>query len=569
MHPLCCGVNVDVMGLSLLGRLFSLRACRVRAERLNWRFMPTLDWIGKQAVIRHHAEVPFHLLKEEPGLSCGDEAGAGNLIVQGDNLKALKALLPHYGGQVKCIYIDPPYNTGNEGWVYNDNVNSPEIKRWLASVVGKEGEDLTRHDKWLCMMYPRLILLKQFLRDDGVILISLDETELGVLRMVMDEVFGKSNSLGTIVWNTRNTDNRIKTNLSPDHEYILVYGKSASAKIEGRVIDRSDFKNPDNDRRGPYVTDPLTGKATAEERPNLHAYSMEQPGTSKVWPPDPAHGWITDEEGYKALLADNRIWWPASTKSGKPRKKRFLSETKTRMPASSFWTEFRSQSGARDVDDILDERVFAFPKPVAVIQRVIDYCAPPGSLVLDSFGGSGTTGHAVLKQNAEDGGNRRFILVEMDENIAQNITAERVRRVSQGYRNSAGEETPGLGSGFRFAKLGKTLFDETGAIREDVKFRELAEFVYFHHTGSPIPKGWKTSPLLGTVDGRAIYLLYNGILGDRSIDGGNVLTAPVLAELPPHDGPKTIYAAACRMGPNRLERERIQFKQTPYGLRVD
>ena len=164
---------------------------------------------------------------------------------------------------------------------------------------------------------------------------------------------------------------------------------------------------------------------------------------------------------------------------------------------------------------------------------------------------------------------RRFILVEMDENIAQNITAERVRRVSQGYESGKGETVAGLSSGFRFAKLGKTLFDEAGAIREDVKFRELAEFVYFHHTGSPIPKGWKTSPLLGTVEGRAIYLLYNGILGDRSIDGGNVLTAPVLAELPPHDGPKTIYAAACRMGPNRLERELIQFKQTPYGLRVE
>lgn len=530
--------------------------------------MPTLDWIGKKAVVRHHTEVPFHLLKEEPTLSCGGEDGAGNLIVQGDNLKALKALLPHYAGQVKCIYIDPPYNTGNEGWVYNDNVNSPEIRQWLESVVGKEGEDQTRHDKWLCMMYPRLVLLKQFLREDGVILISLDETELGNLKLIMDEIFGKTNALGTVVWNTRNTDNRIKTHLSPDHEYILVYGKSSLARIEGRIIDRSDFGNPDNDPRGPYVTDPLTGKATAEERPNLHAYSMQQPGTNKIWPPDPAHGWITDKEGYELLLADDRIWWPASTKKGKPRKKRFLSETKSRMPASSFWTEFKSQSGARELDEILGERVFAFPKPIQVVQRVIDYCAPPGCLVLDSFAGSGTTAHAVLRQNAEDGGNRRFILVEMDKAIAENITSARVRKVIGGHKKPDGTEVLGLGSGFRFARLGKTLFDEGGAIRDDVRFQELAEFVFFHETGTPMRKQ-KKSPLLGVVDGRAIYLLFNGILADLSLDGGNVLTHTILSLLPQHTGPKTIYAASCKLGPGRLHREDIVFKQTPYALRVD
>jgi len=298
--------------------------------------MPTLNWIGKEAVVNHHHQVPFRLLKDVPELGCG-EPGAGNLIVEGDNLEALKALLPYYAGQVKCIYIDPPYNTGNEGWVYNDNVRSPIIEEWLGKTVGKEGETLDRHDRWLCMMYPRLALLREFLREDGVILISLDGVEIAVLCLVMDEIFGKQNALGTIVWNTRNTDNRIKTHLSPDHEYIVVYGKSEQARIEGRIIDRSDFRNPDNDPRGPYVTDPLTGKATAEARPNLHAYNMAQPGTDNVWKPDPAYGWITDEAGYNALLADNRIWWPPNAKKGKPRKKRFLSETKARMPASSFW----------------------------------------------------------------------------------------------------------------------------------------------------------------------------------------------------------------------------------------
>jgi site-specific DNA-methyltransferase (adenine-specific)/adenine-specific DNA-methyltransferase len=529
------------------------------------RAVPTLNWIGKDAVVRHHKEVPFRLLEADPKLSHGDPA-SGNLIVEGDNLHALKALLPRYAGKVKCICIDPPYNTGNEGWVYNDNVNAPEILRWLGQTVGKEAEDLSRHDKWLCMMYPRLVLLRQFLRPDGLILVCLDENEIGHLRLLMDEIYGRSNCLGTIVWNTRNTDNRVKTNFSHDHEYILIYGASGEATLEGRVIDRANFRNQDDDIRGAYVTDPLTGKATAAERPNLHAYSMRQPGTDNVWMPDPAKGWITDEMGYLKLLRENRIWWPPNPASGKPRKKRFLTETSLRMPAGSFWADFKSQSGAKELDDVMGERLFAFPKPGAVIQRIIDHCVPSQGLILDSFGGSGTTAHAVLKQNAEDGGNRKFILVEMEPHIARDITAERVRRVAGGYTNAKGEQVEGLGGGFQYCRLSKEpLFDATGAVREDVTFAQLAEFVWFAETGTGF-NGKPKSPLLGVHDGVAVYLLYNGILKDRSADGGNVLTAPVLALLPPHAGPKVIYAAANRLGASRLQRERIVFKQTPYAL---
>jgi len=528
--------------------------------------MPTLNWIGKEAVVKHHKDVPFRLLEPVADLSCG-AADSGNLIVQGDNLHALKALLPRYAGQVKCIYIDPPYNTGNEGWAYNDNVNSPEIRRWLGEVVGKEGETLDRHDRWLSMMYPRLVLLRQFLSDDGVILISLDDVEAGHLRLLLDEIFGFKNRIATIVWNTRNTDNRIKTNLSPDHEHIFVYGKSEQARIEGRVIDRSGFKNPDNDPRGPYVTDPLKGKATAIERPNLHDYCMQQPGTNNIWEPDPAKGWITNRAGYEELLKDTRIWWPPNPKTGWPRKKRFLSETQERMPASSFWQEFKTQSGARELDEILDKRVFAFPKPTALIQRVISYCAPPGCLVLDSFGGSGTTAHAVLKQNAEDGGNRRFILVEMDDTIACNVTAERIKRVATGYSNAKGQAIEGLGGGFQFCRLSaQPLFTAEGQIRPDVRFAQLAEFVWFAETGTGYT-GKGDSPLLGVHEGRAVYLLYNGILKDKTIGGGNVLTGPVFDVLPAFTGPKVIYAAANRMG-GRAAREGITFKQTPYALEV-
>jgi len=535
--------------------------------------MPTLDWIGKQAVIRHHAEVPFHLLKEEPGLSCGDEAGAGNLIVQGDNLKALKALLPHYGGQVKCIYIDPPYNTGNEGWVYNDNVNSSEMKRWLESVVGKEGEDLTRHDKWLCMMYPRLMLLKRFLRDDGAIFVSIDDNEAANLRLVMDEIFGESNFITQIIWQKVYSVKGSSRFLSEMHDYVLLYARNANL-LNIKLLPRNEksdrlYKNDDNDPRGPWRAGPLAARNFYCEG----TYAIKCPSGRVIEGPPRGSYWRVSKPKFDQMDREGRIYW-GKTGDNVPAPKLYLSEVKQGLVPSTIW--FHQEAGTnqdakKDLVSILPEResVFITPKPTSLVQRIMQIASDKDSLILDSFAGSGTTGHAVLKQNAEDGGNRRFILVEMDENIAQNITAERVRRVSQGYENAKGESVDGFGSGFRFAKLGKTLFDEAGAIREDVKFRELAEFVYFHHTGSPIPKGWKTSPLLGTVEGRAIYLLYNGILGDRSIDGGNVLTAPVLAELPTHDGPKIIYAAACRMGPNRLERERIQFKQTPYGLRVD
>jgi adenine-specific DNA-methyltransferase len=532
--------------------------------------MPTLNWIGKEAVLEHHKSVPLRLLECDRELSAGDP-DAGNLLVQGDNLEALKALLPRYKGQVKCIYIDPPYNTGNEGWIYNDNVNDPRIKKWLGEVVGKEAEDLCRHDKWLCMMYPRLALLTQFLTEDGVILVSLDDTEVPYLRLILDELLGKSAFVASIVWNTRNTDNRVKTLLSPDHEYIVVYGKRAGASILGRVIDRSDFRNPDNDPRGPYVTDPLTGKATAEERPNLHAYNMEQPGTENVWRPDPAKGWITDEDGYKRLLADNRIWWPPNPQTGKPRKKRFLSEAAERMPASTFWPEFRAMSGAAELDAILVDRVFAFPKPISVIQRVIDYCAPKNAFVLDSFAGTGTTAHAVLQMNIGDGGRRRFICIEMDAAIAENVTAKRLRKVVQGY-DAEGNRVEPLGSGFRFCRLGKTLFDKHGEINEEVPFTDLARYVYLIETGMPAPTRPRCdNPLLGVHEGRAVYLLYNGVLGDRRPAGGNVLTHAVLDALPPHptgtESPRVIYGEACRLSEATLQRLNVTFRQTPYALR--
>ncbi len=544
--------------------------------------MPTLNWIGKESVIRHHREVPFRLLETVPELSLPShpEEGArgdGNLIVQGDNLHALKALLPRYAGQVKCIYIDPPYNTGNEGWVYNDNVNSPEIRRWLGEVVGKEGETLDRHDRWLCMMYPRLVLLRQFLREDGAIFVSIDDNEVATLRLLMDEIFGASNFMSQFVWKARqHLDSRSLTGISNDHEYVLVYSRTPSGcKFRGQSRDESKYSNPDGDARGEWMSRSILGLANAKDRPNLH-YDLEDPITGLRYPCPQNTGWRYSRDTMAEKIAEGRILFPKKA-TGRPREKVFLNELKSSSASfPSVIDGVYTADGSQAVRDIFGQQNFAFPKAPDFIQRLISQATDQDSLILDSYAGSGTTGHAVMKQNAEDGGNRRFILVEMDETIAREVTAERVRRVSRGYINAKGQAVEGLGGGFQFCTLSKEpLFTPEGQIRPDVTFTQLAEFVWFAETGTarphpgplPVGEGEKRSPLLGVHEGRAIYLLYNGILKDRTPDGGNVLTPAVVALLPPFDGPKVIYAAANRLGA-RAAREGIVFKQTPYALEV-
>jgi len=531
--------------------------------------MPTLNWIGKEAVVKHHKDVPFRLLEQVPELSCGDTQ-SGNLIVQGDNLHALKALLPRYAGKVKCIYIDPPYNTGEEGgdgkgWTYNDNVNSPEIRKWIGETVGSEGEDLSRHDKWLCMMYPRLVLLREFLSPDGIIFISMDESEIATLRLLLEEIFSRRNFLGTFVWKSRrNKDSRNKTNISTDHEYVLCF-HGGNGRLKGSAIDAGKYSNPDNDSRGPWMSDNLVGLATKDRRPNLH-YDLIDPATGINYG-CPEKGYRYSQQTMAEKIADNRILWP-SKPTGRPRHKKFIAELGSEFTGFSTFVESgNTNEGTEAVRDILGENAFMFPKPPSLVQILVEQATNKDSLILDSFAGSATTGHAVLKQNAEDGGNRRFILVEMDKITAPNITAERVKRVIQGYTNAKGQAIEGLGGGFQFCKLSEEpLFTAEGQIRSDVKFSQLAEFVWFAETGSGY-SGNSESPLLGIHEGRAIYLLYNGILKDRSVSGGNVLTAPVYEILPKHKGAKVIYAAANRMG-SHIAKENIVFKQTPYALDV-
>lgn len=500
--------------------------------------MPVLQFKGKTAVESYHHTVAHHTLDFDPKLSVlgkGEKPGLdGNLVIEGDNLLALKALLPTHAGRIKCIYIDPPYNTGNEGWVYNDNLTQPQFKEWIGQTVGKEGEDATRHDKWCCMMYPRLQLLRDLLRDDGAIFVSIDDNEVHNLRLLMDEIFGAENFLTAIVWKTRNTDNRVKTMLSVDHEYVLVYSKQRSP-LRGRLIDRSDFSNPDDDPRGPYVTDPLTGKATAAERPNLH-FVIKNKATGDVFEPDPARGWITDPAGIAELIAQRRVWWPPNPKTGKPRKKRFLSETNERMPASSFWPDLKGQSGADEVDQILGERLFAFPKSVEFMRAIIDLGLGPSDIILDPTAGSGTTAHAVLAQNALDGGRRECILLQMPYdtkdnesakfNICQKITAERARRVIRGYSYTTPkgkkERVEGLGGSFTYARVGPLLFGEYRNLGDKTPaYEELAKYIFYTETSRDFDRKEmnESTGKIGEHGGTSYYLLYtpNG-KEDRALD---------------------------------------------------
>ncbi|MFN9676815.1 MAG: site-specific DNA-methyltransferase [Betaproteobacteria bacterium] len=540
--------------------------------------MPTLNWIGKEAVVKHHKEVPFRLLEPVPELSCGDSA-SGNLIVQGDNLHALKALLPRYAGQVKCIYIDPPYNTGNEGWVSHDNVTSPEIRKWLGEVVGKEGETLDRHDRWLCMMYPRLVLLKQFLREDGAIFVSIDDNEVGNLRPLMDEVFGARNFITGFIWRKVDSPNDNKVPLTPDHEYVLAYARSKDrlklAQMSAPGIVEAYGRIDDQGRR---FRDRLLKKngrnSLRRDRPTMY-FSVTAPDSTKVYP---IHDngeearWAMGKRGVAKHEAAGTLVWKQRERQGQtvwePYTREYAPEDPKR-PYPSIWADLPTMRQAkaflRDVFNTAD--LFDTPKPVELIERILRMMNDPTALVLDSYAGSGTTAHAVLKQNAEDGGTRRFLLVEMDDGIAVRVAAERVRKVAEGYVPDGGEPVEGLRGDFQFCRLSaEPLFDAEGQIRRDVTFAQLAEFVWFAETGTGYT-GQADSPLLGVHEGRAIYLLYNGILKDRSVAGGNVLTGPVFDVLPKFVGPKVIYAAANRMG-GRAAREGITFKQTPYALEV-
>ena len=455
--------------------------------------MPTLHWIGKEKVINHHMDVPFKVLEHAYSFDNGKQTApfpleravgvAGNKIIHGDNLEALKSLLPEYEGRIKCIYIDPPYNTGNESWVYNDNVNDPKIKKWLGQVVGKESEDLSRHDKWLCMMYPRLKLLHKLLAEDGAIFISIDDIEVNHLRLVLDEIFGSNSFISQLIWKSRKSeDARAKTGVSNDHEYVICYGKTSQIKFLGVDKDLTKFSNPDNDFRGAWRSADITGLATKEQRPNLH-YDLLDIETGLIYPP-PNKGWRFEVKTMDKKISEGRVIFP-NNPEGRPRQKMFLGEmASTTKTLSSVITEFNTGDGSKEINSLLGSGIFDFPKPSKFIQFLIEQVSNSKDIILDSFAGSGTTAHAVLNLNKQDGGNRKFILIEM-EDYAETITAERVKRVINGYGDKEG-----TGGSFDYFELGQPLFIEEGVLNELVGIEKIRAYIWYTETHTSYESGF-------------------------------------------------------------------------------
>ncbi len=401
---------------------------------------PKFGLVWERDEIEHEKAIndDFVALDFDAGRSCG-AAPFRNLIIEGDNFDALRFLRMTHAGKVKCIYIDPPYNTGNRDFIYND--------RFI------DKEDAYRHSKWLEFMYRRLELAKELLAEDGVIFVSIDDNEVNHLGMLMEKIFGQENKVGTLIWKRRaSPDSRNLNGVSSDHEYIFCYGLSSKFRFKGQIKDLTKYQNPDNDPRGSWMSDNLTGLAGPLERPNLH-YDLIDQKSGQKYSPHPTRGWIYSKERMDSLIKENRIIWPKNP-TGRPRLKRFISDMKSETTGySTLLTAPANIDGTKELNEILGEKAFPFPKPSGFIHELIKQCTDEDSIILDFFAGSGTTAHAVLKLNREDGGNRRFILVSNteatadapDKNLCRDVCAERVRRVITGYRNKKNEWVEGLG----------------------------------------------------------------------------------------------------------------------------
>lgn len=530
--------------------------------------MPKLVWVGKEKVINHHHEVPFRVLEHKYNFQASDANSHGNKIIHGDNLEALKSLLPEYEGKIKCIYIDPPYNTGNEGWIYNDNVNDEKIKKWLGQVVGKEGEDLSRHDKWLCMMYPRLKLLHKLLADDGVIFISIDDNEQANLKLVMDEIFGRNNFVVNLIWQKMDSpSSNVKDRaFSVYHDHTLVYSRSTSCKLK-------QLPKPEILKAYPEIRDDGTrfrlrqlrknGKAARRiDRPKMW-FEMIAPDGTSVYPIHPQEKWegrwAVGKDGYKKLIENNEIkwikrdygWTPYSVENA---------PLEPSIPNPSILSDAGQNRQAKaELNAILGtDHNFDTPKPSTLIERILQIATDENSIVLDSFAGSGTTAHAVMKLNAEDGGNRKFILIETMD-YAETITAERVRRVMRGYGEDS-KRVEGLGGAFDFYEIGERIFQEDGNLNESIGAEEIRRYVAFSEN---IPLDKQLSPdnehspyLLGFTDDTAYFFIYEK-------EETTTLDLDFLASLSFKPKSAIIYADNCLLARDFLQKHNIIFKKIP------
>ncbi len=580
--------------------------------------MPTLEWIGKEKVINHHQEVSFRVLDrqysfDESGQHAEDN-GSENMIIHGDNLEALKALLPRYEGRVKCIYIDPPYNTGNEGWIYNDNVNDPKIKKWLGEVVGKEGEDLTRHDKWLCMMYPRLKLLQKLLAESGAIFISIDDTEYANLKLICDEIFGSNCFVSNISWQRTYSTRNDSKGIVNEVEHVLVYSKQAGwspNKLPRTAEMNSIYKNPDNDVQSWASDNPFAAGASSHQG---MVYAIQHPFTGKmIYPSNGAHWrysqevmlsamckWcnyelrdlndaheravicgVSDEDvrqGVQAIVLSESLeisaekaravyqrgQWPKFyfTKGGLGgiRRKTYIDSVEGKPPTNLWqYTDVgHTDEAAKTLKAIFEGRTtFDTPKPSRLIERILQIAGDSETLILDSFAGSGTTAHAVLNMNKADGGHRKFILVEMMD-YADSITAERVRRVIQGYGEgkNAVEST---GGSFSYYELGEPLLIGEN-LNEAVAPEKIREYIWFMETKTPhTPAAGDNAYYLGQHNDTGYFFYYE----PQRI---TVLDYDFLSTITEKTGGTVIYADRCSIDDGKLSQMGIIFKKIPRDI---
>ena len=517
--------------------------------------MPTLHWIGKDKVQNHHLDVPFRVLQKQ--YAHGDP-DSGNRIIHGDNLEALKALLPEYEGRVKCIYIDPPYNTGNEGWRYNDNVSDPRFLKWLRSTVpvGKEGEDLSRHDKWLCMMYPRLRLLHKLLADDGAIFISIDDNEQAHLRLVLDEIFGAGNFVGNVIWQHSIQGKNDAKKISLHHNHLFIYQKPSFqiGKTERSEEHNVAYSNPDNDPKGPWRSGDFRSPHLRE---NLK-YDLITPSGKIISPPE--KGWRWDKKLMAEKIKAGEVVFSAD--ESRITRKIYLQNQEGRV-VESIWfgkdvgTTREANSVLKEIFD--DEPPFDTPKPSRLIERILQIATEKDSLILDSFAGSGTTAHAVLNLNRADGGHRKFILIEM-EGYAETLTAERVRRVMAGYAGKAG-----TGGGFDFCTLGEPLFLENGLLNEAVGADEIRKYVWHAETGQPFgqPAPDAHRYFLGQHEGTAWWFCYEAA---EAVALNPALFGQILAEKPAGCTAAVVYADYCTVPDATLAARHIRFKKIPRDI---
>ena len=557
--------------------------------------MPTLDFKGKQFVYSHHLSVPFRSLDIDADKSLPGEGGPSlddNLIIHGDNLHALKALLPKYAGKVDVIYIDPPYNTGNEGWAYNDNVNSPLMRQWLGEIVASD--DLERHDKWLCMMWPRLVLLNELLDYNGMIAVSIDDNESHSLKRILDEIFGSDSFIANVVVQS-NKRGQTYGALAKTHEVLFLYSKGYGGLSE--LDDRRDA--PYEDDRGGYELWELRNrnpKFGRHNRSNLYfpIYLSSKPfeydhcriqlERSNAFPiealPSNNQGedgcWRWSKEKIKKSILDGMSPDLIGRKNRNDKYVIMQRARKKTVKAKSIWqgSEFLNETGTVQLGQIGLENEFQFPKPVELVKKALKITGSKDSLILDSFAGSGTTAHAVQALNAEDGGNRKFILIET-EDYADTITAERVRRVIKGVPNAKDAALKnGFGGSFTYCELGDPIDMESffGGSDQMPAYEQLASYIAYTATGEALKKAPgkpKKDWFIGEAGGVRLHLIYKPDArfmrdGKAALD---IETARTIAKGNTKRLPVYVFAAAKYMSQKDLTRDfGITFAQLPYAI---